>query len=159
MAMLVQIWNITDAPDSKVARTQVSVYTANLNPGDTIRLPAHMVDERLRKLEEAGYLAIGQLPPWYAASKKRQGRPELTQEELEKKLTSKGEEEPKEEKSQKEEGQKQETDAAAPKAKRKKGGNGGNGGNGGGDQEQPEHLKNGFQDLPPPPNEGEHKQE
>jgi hypothetical protein len=98
-AMVVSITNVTDAPESKKTPTRLAIYSVLLDPGDELKLPAPMVDARLRKLEADGYIIIGQLPSWYAASKaKKVGRRTvpLTQEELEKRLTTKKAEAPKE---------------------------------------------------------------
>ncbi len=75
MGMVVVIYNITDVPESKKTPTRLAIYTTHLDPGEELRLPASMVDARLRKLETDGFITIGQLPSWYQASKmKRQGR-------------------------------------------------------------------------------------
>jgi len=98
MGMVVSITNITDAPESKQTPTRLAIYTALLDPGETLTLPASMVDARLRKLEKDGLVVIGQLPSWYEASKMRKvGRSRLTQEELEQRRTTKpkAKEEPK----------------------------------------------------------------
>lgn len=90
MAMVVSIVNVTDAPESKKTPTRLAIYTALLDPGEELKLPAAMVDARLRKLETDGFIVIGQLPSWYQASKARKlGRQELTQAELEKRHTTK----------------------------------------------------------------------
>lgn len=86
-AMVVNIVNITDAPESKKSPTRLAIYTTHLDPGDELKLPASMVDARLRKLETDGYIAIGQLPSWYAASKARKvGRRHLSPQELEQRV-------------------------------------------------------------------------
>jgi hypothetical protein len=83
--MVVSILNITDAPDAKKPPTRLAIYTTHLDPGEELKLPAHMVDARLRKLESDGYCAIGQVPSWYEASKRRrQGVKALSVAELEK---------------------------------------------------------------------------
>ncbi len=85
MAMVVSIVNITDAPESKKTPTRLAIYTALLDPGEELKLPASMVDARLRKLESDGFIVIGQLPSWYQASKARKvGRRPVSREELEK---------------------------------------------------------------------------
>lgn len=82
MAMVVNIVNITDAPESKLAPTRLAIYTTVLDPGEELKLPASMVDARIRKLEKQGYIVIGQVPSWYAASKARKmGSKVLTREE------------------------------------------------------------------------------
>lgn len=87
MGMVVSITNITDAPESKKTPTRLAIYTTHLDPGETLTLPASMVDTRLRKLETDKFIAIGQLPSWYEASKARKlGRRNLTPKELEKRL-------------------------------------------------------------------------
>jgi hypothetical protein len=77
--MVVDIVNITDGP-GKTPR-QVDIYNHVLNPGESTKLPAHLVDRKVRLMEDAGYISIGQVPPWYAAAKARGGR-KLTQEEI-----------------------------------------------------------------------------
>jgi hypothetical protein len=112
MAMVVNIINITDAPESKKTPTRLAIYTTHLDPGEELKLPAAMVDARIKKLAEQGYIAIGQLPSWYAASKARklgQGR-RLTQAELEERLVTKVAETPAPEP--------EKMDAPTPKAKR-----------------------------------------
>jgi hypothetical protein len=74
MSMVVEITNLTDAVASKVRPTQISIYSQKLNPGEVLKLPAHMVDARLRELEKSGYIGIGPVPSWYAASKAKRGR-------------------------------------------------------------------------------------
>ena len=97
MAMVVSITNITDASDSKKSPTRLAIYTTHLDPGEELKLPAAMVDARIKKLEEQGYIIIGQLPSWYEASKARKlgrsGTP-LTQAELEERLVTKKAPEP-----------------------------------------------------------------
>lgn len=92
MAMVVSIVNITDAPESKKTPTRLAIYTTHLDPGEELKLPASMVDVRIRSLEDQGYIAIGQVPSWYEASKaKKLGRRRLSQKELETRLTKKSE--------------------------------------------------------------------
>src|SRR5947209_1006119 len=87
MAMVVNITNITDASDSKKSPTRLAIYTTHLDPGEELKLPAAMVDARLKTLETQGYIAIGQVPSWYAASKaKKLGRKVLSPEEVAKRL-------------------------------------------------------------------------
>lgn len=76
--MVVLITNLTDAPGKKA--TQVDIYNKTLDPGGNIKLPASLVNEKIRALEIGGLIAIGSLPPWYVAAKTRKGRP-LTDEE------------------------------------------------------------------------------
>lgn len=84
MAMVVSILNVTDAPASKKPPTRVAIYTTYLDPGEELKLPAAMVDARLRKLETDGYVVIGQVPSWYEASKARKlGRLPITKEQIE----------------------------------------------------------------------------
>lgn len=89
MAMVVSILNITDAPESKKTPTRLAIYTTHLDPGEELKLPASMVDARLRKLETDGYIVIGQVPSWYQASKARKsGQRPLSREEIAKRVTT-----------------------------------------------------------------------
>lgn len=84
MALTVSIVNVTDAKESKKSPTRLAIYTTHLDPGEELKLPASMVDDRLRKLEKDGYIVIGQLPSWYQTSKaKKAGKRKLTKTELE----------------------------------------------------------------------------
>lgn len=84
--MIVEVTNLTDGPgrDPK----EVSLFGRTLSPGDSIKVYAALVDKKTRSLEEAGYISIGQIPPWYAAFKARHNRV-LTREELEDQLITK----------------------------------------------------------------------
>jgi hypothetical protein len=77
----VLITNLTDAPGKDPI--QVDIYNKTLDPGTHIKLPADLVNGKIRALENSGLISIGNLPPWYVAAKKRKGR-ELTAEEKEK---------------------------------------------------------------------------
>lgn len=89
MAMAVVITNITDAAE-KVLPQRIAIYTAHLDPGESLKLPATHVDARLRKLETQGVIAIGQLPSWYAASKaKKVGNHTLTAAQIKEKFSKK----------------------------------------------------------------------
>lgn len=81
--MVVLIVNITDAPGANPV--QVDIYNKTLDPGAQIRIPADLVDAKLRSLEKSGLIAIGGLPPWYEAAKKRKGKA-LTSEEMAKRI-------------------------------------------------------------------------
>lgn len=76
--MVVLITNLTDAPGKKP--TQVDIYNKTLDPGSNIKLPADLVNQKIRALETSGLIAIGSLPPWYVAAKTKKGRP-LSSEE------------------------------------------------------------------------------
>ena len=92
MGMVVNIVNITDAPESKKTPTRLAIYTTHLDPGEELKLPAAMVDARIKNLEKQGYIIIGQLPSWYEASKARKlgrNRRAFTQAELEERLVTK----------------------------------------------------------------------
>lgn len=67
--MVVLITNLTDAAN-KTPR-QVSIYTTLLAPGQAMKLAAQFVDDKLRALERAGFIAIGPVPPWYEEHKRR----------------------------------------------------------------------------------------
>ncbi len=71
--MNVLIANLTDAPGKDPI--QVDIYNKTLDPGASIKLPADLVDKKIRSLEERGLIAIGSLPPWYIATKTKKGRP------------------------------------------------------------------------------------
>ena len=61
--MVVRIWNITDAPGKKAR--EVRIYNKRIRPGQHLTVPAQFVDAKVRKLEDGGFIAIGQVPPWY----------------------------------------------------------------------------------------------
>ena len=81
--MVVLIANITDSPESKHKPTELDIHNRTLAPGESVRLPAELVDKRVRKLAEENWIAIGSLPSWYTASKARAGK-RLTDEEKKK---------------------------------------------------------------------------
>lgn len=85
--MVVEIINITDGPHCDPQ--QVQVYTRTLAPGESIKIPAELVDDRLRLMAEGDHpkIAIGQAPSWYLASKIRRGQ-ELTPEEIQRRYAS-----------------------------------------------------------------------
>lgn len=83
--MNVLIANLTDAPGKDPI--QVDIYNKTLDPGAQIKLPADLVDKKIRSLEERGLIAIGSLPPWYLATKIKKGRP-LSLEEKKKRQVS-----------------------------------------------------------------------
>lgn len=70
--MIVEIINITDAPGG--TPTQVDIYNKTIDPGVSIKLPAELVDKKVRALEDQGLIAIGRVPPWYATAKQRKGK-------------------------------------------------------------------------------------
>ncbi len=37
-------------------------------------MPAELVNEKVRALEDQGLIAIGRVPPWYATAKQRKGK-------------------------------------------------------------------------------------
>jgi hypothetical protein len=80
--VVVLIINLTDAPGHPKGPTQIDIYNKTLSPGEQLKLPADLVDKRVRSLAEGEnpVIAIGNLPPWYVAAKKKKGRP-LTPEE------------------------------------------------------------------------------
>jgi hypothetical protein len=80
--MIVVVTNITDVPgDRGASPTEVEVYNKRLAPGGTLRLPAELVNKRVRDLEKQGLVAIGAVPPWYVRAKTRGGSRALTAEE------------------------------------------------------------------------------
>jgi hypothetical protein len=82
--LIVEITNITDGPGHKP--TQVDIYNKTIDPGVSIKLPAELVDQKVRALEKQGLICIGQVPAWYLGSKMRKGRV-LTTEEQQKRIT------------------------------------------------------------------------
>lgn len=87
MGMHVEVINLTDGPGHNPE--QLDIYNKTLNPGESIKIPAELVDEKLRKMSEGekAKIAIGQAPSWYVASKLRRGK-ELTREEIQKHMAS-----------------------------------------------------------------------
>ena len=83
--MVVLVTNVTDVAGSNPV--QVDIYNKTLPPGGHIRIPADLVNAKLRALEERGLIAIGSLPPWYEAAKKRKGRA-LSKEEMEQRIVT-----------------------------------------------------------------------
>ena len=71
--MVVLITNITDVPGpgTRIRPTGVRVFNKRLRPGDAIRIDAKFVDEKMRKLESAGFISIGKVPPWYEDYKEK----------------------------------------------------------------------------------------
>ncbi len=70
--MIVEITNITDAPGR--TPTQVDIWNKTIDPGVSMKLPAELVNEKVRALEDQGLIAIGRVPPWYATAKQRKGK-------------------------------------------------------------------------------------
>lgn len=83
--MVVLVTNLTDAPGHPKGPVQVDIYNKTLDPGASIKIPADLVDKKIRSLAngEAPLISIGNLPPWYITAKKRTGRP-LSKEERQK---------------------------------------------------------------------------
>lgn len=88
--MVVLITNITDVPGPArtVRPTGVRVYTKRLRPGDSIRIDAKYVDEKMRKLESAGFISIGKVPPWYEDYKEKRSQRGITAEEAQSKIAA-----------------------------------------------------------------------
>lgn len=66
--MVVLITNITDVPrpDGKKQKPRpVRIFNTEISPGSSLRIDAKFVDRKMRKLEEAGWVSIGKVPPWY----------------------------------------------------------------------------------------------
>lgn len=72
--MVVLITNVTDVPGGKHSPTQVDIYNKTLGPGASLKIPAELVNARVRALADQGLIAIGALPSWYTAAKARTGR-------------------------------------------------------------------------------------
>lgn len=81
--MIVEITNVTDGPGR--TPTQVDIYNKTLDPGVSIKLPAELVDRKVRALEKQGLICIGQVPAWYLGAKTRKGR-SLSAEERQKRI-------------------------------------------------------------------------
>jgi len=81
--MVVLITNITDVPGParNVRPTGVRVYNKRLRPGDSIRIDAKYVDDKMRKLEGSGFISIGKVPPWYEDYKEKRRQKGFTAEE------------------------------------------------------------------------------
>lgn len=75
--MVVLITNVTDGPGKNPI--QIDIYNKTLSPGTSIKIPADLVNEKIRSLEKRGFIAIGNLPPWYLTAKHK-GKP-LSEEE------------------------------------------------------------------------------
>jgi hypothetical protein len=86
--MVVLIVNLTDAVGSKHPPTQVDIYNKTLDPGGTLKIPAGLVDKKIRSLEARGIISIGQVPSWYTNAKSGKGK-ELSSEEKAKRIASK----------------------------------------------------------------------
>jgi hypothetical protein len=78
--MQVRITNVTDGPGKKPA--EVRVYNKRLRPGAWMDVPVQFVDEKVRKLETAGVIIIGKLPPWYADYEAKRKVRNLTADEV-----------------------------------------------------------------------------
>ncbi len=70
--MVVDITNLTDGPGK--TPTQVALYNVTLEPGATVRLPAELVDAKVRSLEARGLVSIGALPGWYSTGRSKKGK-------------------------------------------------------------------------------------
>jgi hypothetical protein len=81
--VIVDITNLTDGPSR--TPVQVAIYNVTLDPGKTLRLPAELVDDKVRSLEKSGVISIGSLPPWYTAAKEKKGK-SLSMEEQAKRV-------------------------------------------------------------------------
>lgn len=83
------ITNLTDAPGHAKGPIQVDIYNKTLNPGSSIKIPADLVDKKIRALAEgdAPLISIGNLPPWYVTAKTRKGVP-LSDEERRKRIAT-----------------------------------------------------------------------
>jgi len=85
--MVVLITNVTDGPGKKPR--EVRVYNKRIAPGTQMRVDARYVDEKVRKLEEAGFIVIGQVPAWYADYSDRRQKRNLSSEQVKEKLKAK----------------------------------------------------------------------
>lgn len=65
---MVLITNVTDG-QGKTPK-EAAIYNQTLAPGEQIKLPAELVDSKVRTLEKAGIISIGTPPAWWAGRKK-----------------------------------------------------------------------------------------
>lgn len=82
--MVVLITNVTDGPGKKPK--DVRVYNKKIRPGAELRVNAKYVDDKVRKLEDAGYIAIGPVPTWYADYAAKRHTKNLSSEQVREKL-------------------------------------------------------------------------
>lgn len=62
------VTNITDAPGKRPVHAHI--YTCALLPGETVEVPIHLLNKKLRALEAAGIIHIGEdLPDSYLEAK------------------------------------------------------------------------------------------
>lgn len=78
--MQVRITNVTDGPGKKPVEARI--YKKRLRPGAWMDVPVQFVDEKVRKLEQAGVIVIGKLPPWYSDYESRRKVRNLTPDEV-----------------------------------------------------------------------------
>ncbi len=70
--MVVVITNISDeSGEKRVSPTAVDVWNKTLAPGASMNLPAELVSQKVRQLEQQGLIAIGRVPPWYVRAKQK----------------------------------------------------------------------------------------
>jgi hypothetical protein len=84
--MIVTITNLTDGPGQ--SPVQIDIWNKTLGPGDSLKLPAELVDSKLRGLEKQGLVSIGPAPAWYDAFKSKKGS-SISQEEKKRRMTYK----------------------------------------------------------------------
>lgn len=82
--MVVLITNVTDGPGKKPK--DVRVYNKKIRPGAELRVNAKYVDDKVRKLEDAGYIVIGPVPSWYADYAAKRQTKNLSSEQVREKL-------------------------------------------------------------------------
>lgn len=60
-----RVWNLTDSPATPGAGTTMSIAGKNVAPGHAVRVPKEMLEKskRLAKLQEAGSIHVGAVPP------------------------------------------------------------------------------------------------
>lgn len=63
MAQFLEVLNLTDAP-GKVP-VCIDIFSKTLMPGESVSVPTHLIDDKLRRHERAGQIAIGVVPNWY----------------------------------------------------------------------------------------------
>lgn len=78
--MQVRITNVTDGPGKKPV--EVRVYNKRLRPGAFMDVPIQFVDDKVRRLEQTGFIVIGKLPPWYSNFEAKRKVRNLTADEI-----------------------------------------------------------------------------
>ncbi len=70
--MIVELTNLTDGPEK--SPKQIDLFGHTLNPGESLKVYAALIDKKTRSLEEQGDISIGSLPSWYTNFKSKKSR-------------------------------------------------------------------------------------